>query len=255
LSLFHDIYFWVIVKTILSIAILYNLVFQILQYDDLTSGISDTALVAILGIALILGLLLTFVGKLLWVPMMSIIGGFVGATIGFVLGTYFGGLILGLIGALIGGLLGSYLFAIFVEAAISILAGLVVFGIFVNWDIIIALIVGFLVFIFVAIFIEKIIAVLTATVGGLLAGVSLFALDLVTLEVAAITALVLIVVGSLVQTFVLEDRMKTKRDEAPYCATCGRALAYDKAFSRWYCISCQSPPPPPPPPDNRNRFL
>lgn len=224
---------------------------DILSNGGLSLGLSEPVITIILGAAIIFGLILVFAGRLLWIPIMSIIGGFIGATLGYIIGYSASGenWMVGLLGAIIGGLLGSLLFSAFIEAAIAFLAGLVLFGIVYastgSW--IIALIAAIPVFLIVVIFIEKIIAILTAIVGGLIVGISLNQLGLITIEIAAVITLVLIVAGSLVQIFVLKDRGRARPSKYPTCARCGREKTYDQYSSRWICPDCEIVARPPPP--------
>lgn len=222
---------------------------QILSNGSLTSGLSDEALTAILAIALIFGIVIALAGRLLWKPFMAIVGGFVGAAIGFTLGNYFGGLLLGLLGALIGGFAGSLLFGAFVEAAISLLAGLVVFGIALIYtgNILISMIPAVIVFVLAAVLIEKIIGVLTAIIGGLIVGVCLSELEIVSTTMAAILALLLIVIGSVFQAFFLADKGREPDRSYPSCGRCGGQMTYDRYNNRWYCSLCDMSTPPPPP--------
>jgi len=222
---------------------------QILSNGSLTSGLSDEAITAILAIALIFGIVIALAGRLLWKPFMAIIGGFVGAVVGYTLGTYFGGFLLGLLGALIGGFVGSLLFGAFVEAAISLLAGLAVFGIAFasTGNLLISMVPAVIVFVLAAVFIEKIIGVLTAVIGGLIVGVCLAELEIVSTTMAAVLALLLIIIGSVFQAFFLADRDREPRRSPPSCSRCGGQMSFDRYNSRWYCSRCDVSAPPPPP--------
>ena len=175
----------------------------------------------ILILALALGAILVFVGKLLWKPFMSILGGFIGGVVGFVVGFILGGMLGGLVGAMIGGFLGSLVFALLVEFALAILTGIIAFVIIIvmTESTILALIVGFVVLVLVAIFVEGVIGILTAIVGGLIVGVSLMGLGVGT-ELTAIIALILMIAGSLVQTIFVKDK-SAHPQHAPACPRCG----------------------------------
>jgi len=222
---------------------------QIYIIEELTSELQDEVLFAILVIALIFGLLLVFAGRILWKPIMSIIGGFIGATLGYIIGLYFDGILLGLLGAVVGGLIGSLLFRLLVEFALSVLAGVVAFGVVFgatgNW--LISFIALILVFILSSFFMEKIIGILTAVIGAILVGVCLTQLDIVSIESAVVISLVLIVLGSVIQMFFLERKAAPTLPPTHLCPQCGSAMSYDQYNNRWYCRSCDLPPPPPPP--------
>lgn len=200
-------------------------------------------------IALGLGAILTFAGKLLWKPFMLIVGGFIGSIFGFALGFLVGGIIGGLIGAIIGGLVGSVIFSIVVEFALAALAGIISFALIevLTGNALVALIIGFIVFVASVIFIEGIIGILTAIVGALIVGVCLMGLG-VDIGFAAIAALILILAGSLIQTIFVKDQAR-RPQQAQTCPNCGGPLRHSSEIDRWYCPNCGSNPMPPPPTD------
>lgn len=200
-------------------------------------------------IALGLGAILTFAGKLLWKPFMLIVGGFVGSIAGFALGFLFGGIIGGLIGAMIGGLVGGTIFALIVKFALAALAGVISFVLIeaLTGTYLIALIVGVVVFIASVIFIEGVVGILTAIVGGLIVGVCLMGLG-VDIGLAAIAALILMITGSIVQTLLVKDKTGHP-EQARTCPNCGGPMKHSPQMDRWYCPNCGSDPLPPPPID------
>jgi len=203
----------------------------------LMSGLSHEAVLIISIVALAIGLFLAFLGRLVWKPLMSIIGGFIGATLGFVIGLMLGGEIVGLIVAVIGGIIGARLFAAIVEFALAALAGIVAFGLLaIGTGIpILAAVAGIVVFVLCFKFRDKVVGVLMAVVGSLIAGVGLMGLDF-GLYLSAIVALVVMIAGSVVQTFII----KGKRAQGPArrCPSCGSAMVNDRDTNLWYCPNC-----------------
>jgi ribosomal protein S27AE len=200
-------------------------------------------------IALCLGAILTFAGKLLWKPFMLIVGGFIGSIVGFALGFLFGGIVGGLIGAMLGGAVGGTIFAIVVKSALAALAGIISFTLIevLTRDAFVALIIGFVVFVASVIFIEGVIGILTAILGALIVGVCLMGLG-IDIGFAAIAALILMIAGSLIQTIFVKDRTGRPR-QARMCPNCRGPLRHSSEIDRWYCPNCGSNPMPPPPTD------
>lgn len=215
-------------------------------FTSILSQIDPTLVLMIFAIGIVLGLILTFAGKLLWKPFMSILGGFVGATAGFALGMSFG-LLGGLIGAMIGGFIGSFLFAMIVQSALAGLAAVLASGIVfvMTGSLLAALISGFVVLILALIFIKKVIGALTAILGALIVGVSMMGLG-IDIGFSAIISLVLMIAGGLVQTFVIKDAVRRTR-QAAVCSKCGGQMSYNNNLGRWYCPNCAFDVPPAPP--------
>lgn len=224
----------------------------------LTSGLTPEMRFFLYLIGLIIGLILVFGGKLIWRPLMSIVGGFAGSIFGFVIGFALGGTIGGLIGAPVGAIIGGMIFVAIAEFAVALLSALLAFVLLLiitgSW--ILGLVVGAVVFVIASMYIDKIIGILMATGGGLISGACLIGLGF-DIWICAIIALALIMAGSVMQTvFVRTPREKAieqKKSEAPICMECGKPLYHDLTGSRWFCPECSSPsgnPPAPPPPAN-----
>lgn len=214
--------------------------------NAILAGLSPELLLIISAAALILGLVLAFMGKLIWKPLMSIIGGFLGAILGFVIGLALAGDIGGIILAMIGGFIGGAVFARIVEFALAALAGIVAFVLLglVTGNIIIAAVAGIGVLILCLLFIRKVIGLLMAIVGSLIAGVGMIGLGL-DISLAAIAALAMMIVGSIVQTFIIKDRGKAAHERR--CPSCGNRMVRDTADGHWYCPNCGFSEPPPAP--------
>ena len=221
----------------------------------LTSGLTPEMLLILYIIGLIIGLILVFGGKLIWRPLMSIVGGFAGSIFGFIIGFALGGTIGGMIGAPVGAIIGGMIFVAIAEFGVALLSALLAFVLLLiisgSW--ILGLIASAIVFVIASMYIDKVIGILMATGGGLISGACLIGLGF-DIWLCTIIALALIIVGSVIQmVFVRTPREKAieqKKSEAPTCMECGKPLYHDLTGSRWFCPECSSPPvnPPVPPP-------
>ncbi|MEM3039138.1 MAG: hypothetical protein QXE45_07090, partial [Thermoplasmata archaeon] len=95
--------------------------------EGLTSGLTPEILLFLYIIGLVLGLILVFGGKLIWRPLMSIVGGFAGSFFGFLIGFSLGGTIGGLIGAPVGAILGGMIFVAIAEFGVALMSALIAF--------------------------------------------------------------------------------------------------------------------------------
>lgn len=141
--------------------------------------------ILIIGIILLLvGLGLAFFGRVVWGPLMSLIGAFIGGTIGYVIGYVLGGWIVAMILSLICAIVGSMLFGTLVKIGLAFLTGLLAGGLVfialsglqLDMRIIIAFIVLVIVFAIAYYFIEELIGIITALIGGILMGIAIWLL-------------------------------------------------------------------------------
>lgn len=161
------------------------------------------------GVALVLGLLLAFMGESVFKLLTSIIGAVLGAVIGYAFGVSLAGVIGGLFLAFIGAIIGGFLFYFVAEAGIALLlayftftgilylfgtsGGLGALGGRLGVPEIVGLIAAFAVFMVSIIFFSDIVAVLTAIAGGLLVDYGLVNFGLGVL--GTVLAIVVIVLG------------------------------------------------------------
>lgn len=213
----------------------------------LTSGLTPEILLFLYIIGLVLGLILVFGGKLIWRPLMSIVGGFAGSIFGFLIGFALGGTIGGLIGAPVGAILGGMIFVAIAEFGVALMSALIAFvlGSIVSGSMILGLIVGAVVFVVASVYMDKVIGILMAVGGGLISGACLIGLGL-NVMLCAIIALALMIVGSVIQTVfvktVREKVIEERKSGVPTCMECGKPLYHDQAGNRWFCPECTSPP-------------
>ena len=164
-------------------------------------------------IALVIGIALALFGRAIWGSLLSMMGGMIGWMIGFAVGVIIFGfdnlmaIILVIICGFIGRLIMGEIFRYLVEAALALLTAILTAGIF--WYIyqdqfLIAIIIFAVVFILAYVFIEKVVVVVTAFIGSIIAGVGLFFL-LGNAGYAVMGALALLVTGILIQFFLLDD--------------------------------------------------
>ena len=173
----------------------------------------ETVIFILAIIALIIGIVLALFGKSIWGGLLAVIGSMIGWMIGFAVGVLlfgFGNLlsiILVIICGFVGSLIMGAIFRYLVEVALALLTAILAAGIF--WyiyqdQILIAIIIFAVVFILAYVFIEKVVIVITAFIGSIIAGVGLYFL-LNNAGYAVIGALALLVTGILLQFFVLDD--------------------------------------------------
>ena len=174
----------------------------------------ETVIFILAIIALLIGIALAFFGRAIWGSLLAVIGSMIGWMIGFAVGTILFGFdtIMAIILVIICGFVGSFImgaiFRYLVEAALALLTAILAAGIF--WyiyqdQILIAIIIFAVVFILAYVFIEKVVVVITAFIGSIIAGVGLFFL-LDNAGYAVIGALAILVGGILVQFFLLDNR-------------------------------------------------
>jgi DNA-directed RNA polymerase subunit RPC12/RpoP len=209
----------------------------------LTSGLTPEMLLFLYLIGLIIGLILVFGGKLVWRPLMSVVGGFAGSIFGFIIGYTLSGAIGGLIGAPVGAIIGGMIFVAIAEFAVALMSALLAFvlTLMVSGFLILGLIAGAAVFVLSSIYIDKVIGILMAVGGGLISGACLVGLGL-NLFLCAITALALMIAGSVIQTMLVktarEKAIEERRSQVPTCMECGKPLYHDQARNRWFCPDC-----------------
>jgi len=171
----------------------------------------DTVYFAIAIIMIIVGGALALFGRAIWDALLSTIGGMIGWMIGFGIGIHFFGydtwwaILLAIVLGFIGGFIMAALFGMLVEAALALCAGLLI-GIFVFYmtgNIIYAMIVMAVVAIVAFIFIERIIAVITAFIGSVIAAAGVWFIK--GWDMAVVCFILLFVIGSAIQQFVLDD--------------------------------------------------
>lgn len=173
----------------------------------------DTVIFILAIIALVIGIALALFGRAIWGALLSMIGGMIGWMIGFAVGVLLFGfdnllaIILVIICGFVGSLIMGAIFRFLVEAALALLTAILAAGIF--WyiyqdQILIAIIIFAVVFILAYVFIEKVVIVITAFIGSIIAGVGLYFL-LGNAGYAVIGALALLVTGILIQFFLLDD--------------------------------------------------
>ncbi|MFQ6106939.1 MAG: hypothetical protein ACE5QF_05060 [Thermoplasmata archaeon] len=174
------------------------------------AGLPEEA-VMIIGVILVLvGLGLAFFGRVVWGPLMSLIGAFIGGTIGYAIGYVLGGWPVALILSLILAIVGSMLLGALVKVGLAFLTGLLagglvyaaLGGVSLDSKIIAAFIVLVVVFAISYYFIEELIGIITALIGGILIGVGLW---LVTgdADLGLLFGGLSFVGGALVQTFAI----------------------------------------------------
>ncbi len=173
----------------------------------------ETVVFILAVIALIIGIILALFGKSIWGSLLSMMGGMIGWMIGFAIGVLIFGfdnlmaIILVIICGFVGSIIMGAIFRYLVEAALALLTAILAAGIF--WyiyqdQILIAIIIFAVVFILAYVFIEKVVIVITAFIGSIIAGVGLYFL-LGNAGYAVIGALALLVTGILIQFFLLDD--------------------------------------------------
>ncbi len=174
----------------------------------------ETVILILAVIALIIGIVLALFGKSIWGTLLSVIGGMVGWMLGFALGVILFGfsnilsIILVIICGFVGSLIMGAIFRFLVEAALALLTGILAAGLF--WlaypdQIIVAIIIFAVVFIISYVFIEKVVVVVTAFIGSIIAGVGIYVIMDYNLGYAVIGALGLLITGILIQFFLLDD--------------------------------------------------
>ena len=164
-------------------------------------------------IVLLIGIALALFGKSVWSGLLTSFGSILGWMIGFAVGAYFFGfdtffgIIITIILAFLGSFIMGALFKLLVEVALALLSGLLmgILAFFLTESIIIAVIVLAVGFILSFIFLEKIVILVTALIGSILAGAATWYLLDKNINYGAMAFLGLLVLGILIQHFLLED--------------------------------------------------
>jgi hypothetical protein len=147
-------------------------------------GLPDTAVLIISVILILVGVGMAFAGRIVWGTLMSLIGALIGGTIGYAIGFVLGGWIVAMVLSLILAIVGSMLLGAMVKIGLAFLTGLLAGGVFflslgaapLDSKLVVAFIVLVIVFAISYYFIEEMIGVITALIGGILIGVSLWLL-------------------------------------------------------------------------------
>ncbi len=171
----------------------------------------DTVYMILALILLVVGIALALFGRAIWDAVMSAIGGMIGWMLGFGIGIwYFGsdswtGIIIAIVMGFIGSFILATIFGFLVEAALSLVAGILI-GVFVFYltdSIIYAAIAMAVIAIVSFIFIERLIAIITAFIGAVLAAAAVW--YLYGFDLAVLAFILLFIIGSILQQFVLDD--------------------------------------------------
>jgi hypothetical protein len=205
----------------------------------------------------VIGLLLTFAGRVVWRHVMSFIGAVIGGLFGFVFGTAVGGPLVGLVVGMLCAIVGSVLFVFLMELALGVVAGFLTYIVVeaVFGSVLISLVLGGIAFVMTIIFIKEAIGVVTAVVGGLLVGIGLLWLDVVDISIAVITMLACMVFGSAFQLSVIREEEERRAAATAVagvaspvappgppsrtCKKCGGPLTFIPEYGRHYCYACQ----------------
>jgi len=174
----------------------------------------DTVFTVLAIIVLVIGIALALFGRAIWDAVLSAIGGMIGWMMGFGLGWWFfhdetwwvwWGIIIAIIFGIVGSLIMAALFGILVEAALALTTGILVgaFVFYLTGEIVYALIVMGVVAVLAYVFMDRLIAIITAFIGAILAGAAVWYLKGFNLAVLAFV--LLFVIGSAIQQFVLDD--------------------------------------------------
>jgi hypothetical protein len=164
-------------------------------------------------IILIIGIALALFGRAIWAGLLTAIGSMIGWMLGFAIGAMFFGFdsITGIIITLVLAFLGSFIlgtvFRFLVELALALLTGLLCGALvyFFTGNIIIAVIVFAVGLILAYVFIEKVVVVVTALIGSLLAAAATYYLLDRNENYAVLAFIGLFIGGILIQHFLLEE--------------------------------------------------
>lgn len=213
---------------------------------------SPELLILIGVVVLCLGFVLAFVGRIAWKHLMSFIGGVIGGVLGFVFGTALGGVLVGLVVSILGAVVGSALFVFLAQVGLGVVAALLTYIVaaVIVGDAIVALILAAVAFAVTIAFIEQAIGVVTAVVGGLLVGLGLIWLDVADMTVVVVVMLGTMVFGAAFQLSVVKEQKAARTAVGPVapvappvpgrvCPTCGGQLSYVPEYNRYYCYKCQ----------------
>lgn len=162
-------------------------------------------------ILLIIGVALAVFGVAIWDMLLSAFGGMLGWMIGFGIGiSYFGygswtGIILAIVIGIIGSIIMAAIFEFLVEAALSLLAGILVAGMVyvATGEIMYAAIVCIVVTVVAYLLIEHVVAIVTAFIGAILAAMAIWYLWGANL--AILSFILLFIFGAMIQHYMLDE--------------------------------------------------
>lgn len=172
----------------------------------------ETVKFILAAIVLLIGIALALFGRAIWGSLLSAIGSMIGWMVGFAIGFYFFGfstlmgIILTIIIAFIASFIMGAIFQLLVELALALLTAILAAGLFYYFNqdqVVIALIIFAVVFILAYVFIEKVVIVVTAFIGSILAAIGIYFLTYNT-GYTAMGFIGLFIIGCLVQYFLLE---------------------------------------------------
>ena len=164
-------------------------------------------------IVLLIGLALALFGRAIWGSLLSAIGSMIGWMLGFTVGIFFFGfttllgIILTIIIAFIGSFIMGAIFGFLVELALALLTAILAAGLFYYFNqgqVMIALIIFAVVFILAYVFIEKVVIVVTAFIGSILAAIGIFFLT-DNPGYASLGFIGIFILGCVIQYFMLDD--------------------------------------------------
>lgn len=173
----------------------------------------ETVIFILAVIVLLMGIALALFGRAIWGSLLSAMGGMIGWMLGFAVGVFFFGfttlmgIILTIIIAFIGSFILGAIFGFLVELALALAAALLAAGLFYYFydkQIVLALIIFAVTFILAYVFIEKVVILVTAFVGSILAAIGIWFLT----KNAGYTGLGFVgifILGCLIQYFLLDD--------------------------------------------------
>ena len=207
-----------------------------------------------------IGLAVAFAGRVVWKHVMSFIGATIGGIFGFVLGTAVGGVLVGLVAGILGAMVGSALFVFLAKVGLGAVAGVFayVLGFAFTDSQVAGLVLAVIAFALTIAFIETAIGIVTAIIGGLLAGIGLLWLDRFDMFDVVIGIIAIVVFGAAVQLSGLKEEERKKRAHtggtvvastvaapvAPplpgrFCPRCSGQMRYVPQYNRYYCDRCQ----------------
>jgi len=173
----------------------------------------DTVVFILAVVVTLVGIALAFFGRAIWSGLLSAIGGMIGWMIGFAVGIYFFGfgdlmsIIIVVIIAFVSSFILGAIFGFLVELALALAAALLAAGLFFYFNqgqIVVALVIFAVTFILAYVFIEKVVIVVTAFIGSILAAVGLWFLTESVLW-TGVGLIGIFFLGCLIQYFMLDD--------------------------------------------------
>jgi hypothetical protein len=215
---------------------------------------SPELLLLIGAVVLCLGFVLAFAGRVAWKHVMSFVGGLLGGIFGFVFGTAVGGVLVGLVVSLLGAMIGSALFVFLAKVGLGAVAGLLTFIVAdaAVGDLIVSAALAVAAFVATVVFAEEAIGIVTAVVGGLLAGIGMIWLDVTDMMIVVLVMLGTMVFGAAFQLVAIKEQKEAKTVRAAAaaapaapampgraCPRCGGPLSYIPEYNRYYCHKCQ----------------